>query len=235
MKRRADVRRFRRRGRRGGRLTKICFATATLVLAGAAAVSVSPLTALRSVQVEGADAAVAAQVRHALSGQLGRPLALIDRSRVHDALSALTRIGGYSLLLEPPATMVVRVVERVPLAAVRRGGGYAVVDADGITLQVSSATPSLPLVTSAVGSAGFRAAVDVIQALPRIIDERISTVSATTTDDVSFTLRGRKGATVVWGDHSHAALKARVLAALLKAAPHASRYDVSSPNDAVTR
>ncbi|HEU0257691.1 MAG TPA: cell division protein FtsQ/DivIB, partial [Microbacteriaceae bacterium] len=182
-----------------------------------------------------ATGSTAAEVRHAVSGQLGRPLASISRSEVHDALAKIDRIGSYSLALKPPNTMVLRVTQRVPVAAVRHAGGYATVDAAGVSLAQSRARPALPLVTSRVDTKGFAAAIQVIQALPATVDKRVDTVSATSLDNVAFTLRGHHGATVVWGDRSKPALKAKVLTALLGAVPHAARYDVSSPGDAVTR
>ncbi|MGH1551067.1 hypothetical protein ACRAWB_18585 [Leifsonia poae] len=50
---------------------------------------------------------------------------------------------------------------------------------------------------------------------------------------MSFTLRGSR-ATVVWGSAENSSLKAADLAALLKSAPDAGRYDVSSPHSVTT-
>ncbi len=58
--------------------------------------------------------------------------------------------------------------------------------------------------------------------------------TAATADDVTLELAG--GAQVVWGSAEDSALKATVLAALMRAAPPdtVSQYDVSAPSSPVT-
>jgi cell division protein FtsQ len=55
-------------------------------------------------------------------------------------------------------------------------------------------------------------------------------VEAASPDDISLVLS--RGRTVVWGSAEQSARKARVLALLLRR--HATRYDVSVPDVAVT-
>jgi len=232
---RREVRRFTRRTRHRRALLLGVAGAVAAVVAASILVTVSPLMAVRTIEVSGTHRLSASQVEHAVAGQLGRPLALVDRTAVRRDLGRIRMIRSYSLVSEPPSTLKIRIVERVPVAAVKTSGGYAVVDAAGVTIETSRAKPkAYPVVSSAVGSPGFASAASVLQALPASTAKKVATVSASGDADVSFTLRGST-AKVVWGDSSSSALKAVILTRLLAAVPHASLYDVSSPRDVVTR
>jgi cell division protein FtsQ len=123
----------------------------------------------------------------------------------------------------------VRVVPRTPVAQIRAGAAYALVDAAGVTLRTSATRiAGTPLVTSAAGSRAFTAAADVIESLPAALAPRVRTVAAPTPDAVRLTLAD--GRLVLWGSADDGAAKAAALsAALVHVARSAHRIDVSVP------
>lgn len=211
-----------------------------IVLLGAVLVSISPLMALRTIDVVGAQRVDAAAVRQALGGQVGTPLPLLDYSKIHDELGKFALIRSYSTEADPPGTLVVRIVERTPLALLKASDGFQLVDQAGVVMQTTSGRPGgYPLISFPDGASKstrqseFAASAAVLAALPDGMLATVATASATGEEDV--TLKLSSGVTVVWGGPDDAELKSTVLGDLVKGAPHASLYDVSAPNSPVTR
>jgi cell division protein FtsQ len=236
---RGEARRFTARTRRRRRLQLGIAGFVVLVLGGAVVTAYSPIMALRHIEVVGAHAVPASQLRQALAGELGKPLPLVRQADVRHALDDFRLIESYSTQLEPPSTLVVRITERTPLAVVKNGGSYEVVDQAGVVLSAGSAPqPGLPVVTFPAGerpekSAGFAAAAAVIAALPESVRATVTAASATSANNVTLSLQG--GKQVIWGDADQTELKTADLKALLTGAAGASVYDVSSPRAPITR
>ena len=235
---REEVRRFTWRSRRRRNLWLAALGILATLVAFVLVGTFSPLMALRTIEVVGANRVPAEQIQSALGGQLGTPLPLVDFAEVKENLSAFTLIQSYVTESRPPSTLVVRIVEREPLGALVTAAGFDLVDAAGVVIQSSVERPAGYATIDAragVGSAGFRAATAVIAALPPDIRSTLDTVTAATTDDVTLTLEG--GARVVWGSAEKSDFKAVVLAALIVSHPVGSvgEYDVSSPDSAVLR
>lgn len=235
---REEVRRFTWRSRRRRTIWLVSLgiiaALGGFVLIGA----YSPLMALKTIEVVGADRVPSAEVQAALGEQLGTPLPLVDFSKVKKELSRFTLIRSYVTESRPPGTLVVRIVEREPIGAVVTPAGFDLVDAAGVVIQSGTERPAgYATITarSGAGSTGFQAAAAVIMALPDGIRGQLDTVTAATKDDVTLTLVG--GARVVWGSAEKSEYKAVVLAALVVSHPVGSvgEYDVSSPDSAVLR
>ncbi len=211
-----------------------------VVLAAAALVSVSPLMALRSIDVEGTRQVDAAVVRKALDSQLGTPLPLLDYGKIRAKLQGFPLIRSYSTEAEPPGTLVVRIVERTPIALLKRPSGYELVDQAGVVMQTTAERPGGYPVIEIPDDASersrqkeFEAAAAVLAALPDGMLGQVDTASATGAQDVTMKLTS--GVTVVWGGADQSALKSAVLQRLVAAAPGASVYDVSAPKSPVTR
>lgn len=237
---RGEVRRFTRRSRRRRMLWLGAAGVAVALVLGVVLVGLSPLLALRHVEVVGASRLDAATIASKLDDQVGRPLALLDQAEISSDLAAFPLIRSYTLESHPPDTLVVRIVERQPIGVVRQGAAFVLVDAAKVPISSSATRPGGYPLISATGAAadanadsGFAAASAVLSSLPADVLARVDTISAKTKDDVSFTLRGG-GATVVWGSAEDSELKAADLAALLKGAPDAHRFDVSSPHSVTT-
>ena len=235
---RAEVRRFTERARR--RRTAWILGLGSVVLAfgfiiGAA---YSPLMALRTIEVVGTSRIPATEVSAALADQLGTPLPLIDADVVKGALSQFTLIQSYVTESRPPGTLVVRIIERVPVGVLAGPTGFDLVDAAGVVIDTTpERTVGYPLIDAPDGidSEGFQAAAAVLAVLPDGIRAQLDTVTAVTTDDVTLSLLG--GERVVWGSPEQSEYKAVVLAALLVGHPAGTvnEYDVSSPDNAVLR
>ncbi|TFC75537.1 FtsQ-type POTRA domain-containing protein [Cryobacterium sp. TMS1-20-1] len=235
---RAEVRRFTGRTRRrriawivGGGSVALTFG----LIIGAA---YSPLMALRTIEVVGTSRIPAGDVAAALADQLGTPLPLLDADEVKTELSQFKLIQSYVTESRPPGTVVVRVIERVPVGVLAGASGFDLVDSAGVVVETTpERAVGYPLIEApdGVDSAGFTAAAAVLAVLPESIRTQLDSVTAVTTDDVTLSLLG--GERVVWGSAEKSEYKAVVLAALLVGHPAGTvnEYDVSSPDSAVLR
>jgi cell division protein FtsQ len=240
---RGEVRRFTKRSRQRRLAWLSGLAVLGALVLGVALTAFSPLMALHTIQVQGTQRISASALQTALAGQLGRPLPLVDFGAIKRDLAAFPLIRSYTTESHPPGTLIVRIVERKPVAVTQVGSKFLLVDPAGVTISSSAQRPAgYPIVkpAGAAGSAawrsGFTAAVAVLQVLPADLLSKVDVVTAATTDDVTFTLAGG-GPTVVWGSPDQSDLKAVDLARIM-AAPGLGRitvYDVSSPHTVVTR
>ncbi len=232
---REEVKRFTRRSRRR-RLTWFIGAVTLLVVVGAVTGAVySPLLALTTIRVEGNSAVSSAQIRSAVAGQIGRPLATLDTASIKRELSRFPLIRSFVTEAVPPHTLVIKVSERTPIGTLSTASGFSVIDAAGVVLdRVKDRPAGLPIVdvkSATTTNQAFSASVSVLLSVPAELLKKIDTVSASTPDDVTLTLTGA-GQTVVWGSAEDSALKARVLVALIATQdPNAAvKYDVSAPS-----
>lgn len=236
---RAEVRRFTVRQRRR-RLAWIGVAAALVLLVlGTLGAAYSPLFAVERVRVVGTSTLDAAEVEAALAGQLGTPLPRVDSSKVKAALVQFPLVETYTLEARPPHELVVRIVERTPVGAISSSAGYTLVDAAGVALATTAEPPAgYPLieVTGGVNSPAFAAVGMVYRSLPEDIRVQVTSMSATTANDVTLTLGGT-GTKVVWGNADESAYKARVLATAMAVRPPGDvfTYDVSAPDAVVIR
>lgn len=235
-----EVRRFTRRSRSRRRLI-IGGISLAIVFVTLIAVAVwSPLLALKEITIVGANRVDAAAVREALDSQLGTPLALVDLDRITDELAAFPLIRSYTTESVPPHTLIVTLVEREPVGMVNDGSSFAVVDPAGIVIESSTTRlPGLPVIAAgdpSIANPAFASAIEVLLALPPELLARVDTISATTNDDVTFTLAGGVQA-VTWGSADRSAFKARVLATLVTTQPAtaAVEFDISAPDAPVVR
>jgi cell division protein FtsQ len=235
-----EVRRFTRRARlRRGIIFSAVSSVAVLAIVISFAVF-SPVLALRTITITGTSRLDPAEVSSALSDQLGKPLALVDFAEITRKLADFPLIRSYTTESDPPHTLVVSIVERVPVAAVSAGAGFHSVDPAGVTVESSAERPpSLPLIeleNASIKDRAFRSVVKVLLALPKSLLASVDTITATTNDDVTFVLVGA-GQSVLWGSSDRSSYKARVLSALLATQNPAAHveYDVSAPDSVVVR
>jgi cell division protein FtsQ len=240
---RGEVRRFTKRSRRRRLAWLSGLAVLAALVLGVTLTAFSPLMALRTIQIQGTQRIRASALQSALANQIGRPLPLVDFGAIKSDLAGYPLIRSYTTESHPPGTLIVRIVERKPVAVTQVGANFLLVDPAGVTISSTPQRPAgYPVVQppgtagSAAWKAGFDAAVAVLQVLPADLLSKVDVVTAATTDDVTFTLVGG-GPKVVWGSPDQSDLKAADLAKIM-AAPGLGRvtvYDVSSPHSVVTR
>lgn len=231
---RAEIRRFTQRSRRRRMIWWGSVGGVLAVVLGSVVVAYSPLFAVEQITVAGADTLDPDAVATALEGQVGTPLALVDRSEVKAALVGFPLIETYSVEVRPPNELLIRVVERTPIGVVKTGAGYSLVDAAGVVLSTTSQRPDGVAVLDISGgtdSEAFTSAGLVMRSLPADLRAKVTTVTASSVDDVTLTLEGDR--TVTWGNAEQSARKAYTLDKLVEARPDAGSYDVSSPDVAV--
>lgn len=229
----------RRRRRRAIWIALIAIVAA--VAAVVAIVMLTPVFALKTITVDGLTALKPAVIQSALTPLQDKPLTQIDRSQVWKLLEPIPQVQSVAIEARPPHTLLVHIVERVPVALLKSGSTYLLVDPNGVRLGTTAdpAKVPLPLIDggpASIGQANFKATTAVLAVLPPPVLAQLLKASASSPDAVELTLdNGKK---VLWGNSSEQTLKAQVLQALLKATsadPSVSLYDISSPRHPVTR
>lgn len=227
---RTQVRRFTARQRRRRRSWLIGIGAVLAVAVLAVLMAYTPIMSVREIRVEGAERVSAEALSQDLAGQLGSPFPMVDEGEIKAVLTGYPLIESYNVEARPPSTLVVRIVERRPIGVVAAEGGFEIVDAAGIVIERSAEHPAgFPLieVDRLAEPAAFRAAAAVLRSMPAELLARVTTITATTRDDVSFGLSD-SAARVLWGDDSEGAVKATLLEALMRAQPEATLYNVTS-------
>lgn len=205
----------------------------TLVILVVVAV-LSPLLAVREIEVVGANRVSAAAILKDLNSLKGKPLPQITSEELAGKLSKYQLIDSVSAVALPPSKLRVVVVERTAIAIVNINGNDYLYDAAGVQLGRAANSDHLPTIEQA-GNPGssktFNQAIAVILSIPVDLLPRVQSVSARSKDNVVLHLR-TYGQKILWGDPSDPALKAKVLSALMNHyAKHYGRtFDVSAPN-----
>lgn len=230
-------------GKRRKRNLLVAVFTAAVLVSGLLAAAVySPALAVGTVSVSGNKLVTSAQVQAALEPLKGKPLPQIGDDEVGRLLAPLVQIKSVETQARPPSELVVEVLERVPVALVKQGKQYRLVDVDGVVLGTTAdaASVALPVIDGGAGTIGkdlFQATAAVLGALPLDVLARLSNASAQSVDAVELKLVD--GQTILWGNAGEKELKARVLEALLKVPADPKNpvrvYDVSAPRHPVTR
>lgn len=196
----------------------------------------SSLLTVKSVQVLGTSRQSPVAVRALLEPEVGRQLARVDLSVAAQRVVNLPAVRSVQVVRAWPNSLEVRVTERVPVAVAAAGGGFTLLDVQGIRMASTAKSPgNLPLLTPATLAAGTgatRAATESLNQLAPALRSRVRTADAKTPDSVTLTLKN--GATVKWGSSEDSERKAEVLAVLLSKIK-AKTYDVTAPGTPVTK
>ncbi|WP_018134677.1 cell division protein FtsQ/DivIB [Acaricomes phytoseiuli] len=244
--------RDRRRGRRPWVPWTIAGGTLAVVALILILVIFSPVLALKKITVDGLTLASEEQVQAALAPLQGKPLTQITQAEVRQLVSSMPQVDSVSIEARPPSTLLVHVLERVPVAVLKNGDQYALVDPQGVILGTAPdpAAAQLPLIDGAGLQPEsdqrsrdiFSAITAVLAALPQDVRAQMASATASSPDAVELALNNGKKA--IWGDASQMALKAKALKALIDNPPASQQgkpeqpvqvYDVSSPQRPVTR
>ncbi|MFK0040806.1 FtsQ-type POTRA domain-containing protein [Paenarthrobacter sp. NPDC090517] len=202
----------------------------------------SPVLAVRTITVDGTTLLAPDAVQKALSGLEGKPLPQVSEQEINELLKPLVQVRSATMEARPPSELLIHVHERVPVALLKQGDSYVMVDVDGVQLGATKdlTAVALPLIDAGVGTTNtelFKAIAAVLDTLPADILARMSTASALSADAVELKLVD--GKTVVWGNAEDRELKSKALEALLRmpADPKVpvSVYDVSVPRHPFTK
>ena len=237
---RAELRRFTRRAR-NRKLVLLSVAGVLASLMALITVAVfSPVLALRTIVVDGTNRIDPAEIQAAVEVHKGTPLALLNFDAITADLSVFPLIRSYVTEIVPPDTLLVHIVERKPIGAVKIDGVFRLVDPAGITIQESAerieGVPVIEIAGEDTSGPAFAAVTAVLLSLPVDVRTKVQTATATTKDDVSFVLSG-VGQRVVWGGASDSTRKAALLATLISItdADKAGEFDVSAPSNGIFR
>lgn len=209
----------------------------------------SPVLGVKTVVFDGQKLVGDGTLQLAVAPLVNKPLPQVTDSEVQELLDSVVQVKSSSIEARPPSTLLVHIVERVPVALLKNGENYLMVDQDGVQLGSTKdpAKASLPLIdggTAAIGQDTFQAMTAVLANLPQGILSQLANATAKSPDAVELALAD--GRRVVWGNASDMELKAQVLEALLNAPPPtaaagkpdpapAKVFDVSAPRHPVTR
>lgn len=229
------------KGRKRRRTVLTVLAIIVALVAGIIAAAIySPVFAVRTVTVDGAKLLQPAAVQKALEPVKGKPLPQINDAEIAALLKPLVQVRSVSTEARPPSELLVHITERVPVALVKNGDSYLLVDVDGVKLGSTPDTASilLPVIDGQGANQDlFKAITAVLATLPADVLAKMASASAKSPDAVELKLTD--GKIVVWGNADEKELKARVLEALLKAPANpkvpVNVYDVSAPRHPFTK
>lgn len=209
---------------------------AWLLLAG-------PVLAVRAVHVDGLVSLPADQVREAAGIASGTPLLRVDLDTAEQRVSGLPPVASVELTRDWPGSVVITVVERVPVAVVGAAGRRSLIDADGVLFDMVTGAPPdgvVPLDVAAPGpeDPATRAGIAAIAAIPAEVREQVSHAAARSPEDIVLTLAD--GTVVHWGDARESRAKSAALVGLIQqvrsgALDPAGTIDVSTPDAVVLR
>ena len=227
------------RQRRSWRLTFFALALAGVVALAVWALFGSRLLVVRSVVITGTKLVPRSEVLAAAGVEPGMPLIEVNAAQVASRIDAIRQVRSAQVTRSWPDRLVIVVTERTPAVAVTApGGGWDMVDADGVIVRWATSHPaSLPVYTATVpvtslrGDPDLSAAAAVLAGLPAQLKGSVKSVTAPSPDQVTFQLSG--GITVVWGGADRTAAKAQELTALERTGSH--YYDVSAAGVLVTK
>jgi cell division protein FtsQ len=192
-------------------------------------VAFSPLLDVDTVRVSGNKRVAAAVIRNVGGVHDGDPLVTVDLDAVRHRIARLPAVKSVTVRRSWPSTVVVTVVERVPVVAVRRPGRFDLYDLDGVPVEtVTVAPPGTPVLTvpGEPTRAVVTATVDLMRALTPNLRKIVSGLRADANGSLSFRLAD--GAEVIWGDAERTAEKVKALRLLVL--QHARRYDLRVPD-----
>ncbi|HEY0506514.1 MAG TPA: FtsQ-type POTRA domain-containing protein [Blastococcus sp.] len=231
-----------RRGRLRRRHVRLAVTASVLVALGWALLA-GPLLAVRTVQVDGAGTLPADLVRESAGIEVGLPLLRVDVDAAEERVAQLPQVASVEVARGWPSSVVITVVERVPVAIVGEPGRRSLVDAEGVLFDsvTGSAPPGVvPLDVARPGSGdpATMAGLAAVSALPAEVRRDVVQAAATSAEDISLTLT--EGTIVRWGDAERSTDKAAALAGLLEQIDAgrlepAQTIDVSTPSAVVLR
>jgi cell division protein FtsQ len=220
---------YRRRWLVGAGALVLVLALATWLL------GFSSVLGVRTVTVSGTRLLSPAQVESAAAVRSGSPLSTLDTAAIRARVAALAEVRTVTVSTSYPSTVRIRITERVAVGYRAVANGAALVDASNVQFRTQSRPPAgLPQLATVgeSGDSGLAVAVAAVAgALPPSLAQRVSLITAASTESVTLRLFDRR--TVLWGGTDRSADKARLMTALLR--QPGRYYDISDPSSVISR
>ena len=232
-----DAHRFtaRRRRRRASWLLGIgTFLALILIVTG---IVMSPLLTLTQVVVKGRETVSTNVIVGAVSDQIGKPLASLNFESIRARLGTVPRIQSFTTEIQPPHTLVIRIVERQAIGYMAGNPKWSIVDAAGVVIDTVISRPMrLPeLSVPSTTDRAFTSITETLTALPDSVRRSVLSIAATSRDSVRFILRG-SGHRITWGSPDNSPIKVLVMNRALEVANRDGGVydiDVSAPDNIV--
>jgi cell division protein FtsQ len=203
----------------------------------------SPVLGVTSVQVDGVTSLPPDQVREAAGIAPGTPLLRVDVAAARARIARLPQVAKVEVTRGWPHTVVVTVVQRVPVAVVGAPGQRTLVDAHGVLFDTITGAPPagvvpLDLTSPGPGDRATMAALAAVEAMSTDLRKRVASVAVPSAEDITLTLTD--GTVVQWGAPEESDRKGSALAATLEQLADekldpAKTIDVSTPEAVVLR
>lgn len=204
---------------------------------------ISPVLGVTSVRVDGVTSLPADQVREAAGIAPGTPLLRVDVAAARARIARLPQVAKVEVTRGWPHTVVVTVVQRVPVAVVGEPGQRTLVDAHGVLFDTITGAPPagvvpLDLASPGPGDRATMAALAAVEAMSTDLRKRVASVAVPSAEDITLTLTD--GTVVQWGGPEESDRKGSALAATLEQLADekldpAKTIDVSTPEAVVLR
>ena len=189
----------------------------------------SPVLAVRTVDVTGLEQIPDEEVLAALGAVAGTPLLRVDTTAAARRVAGIARVAQVRVKRDYPTTLTVEVVERTPWAYYDGADGPHMIDESGVDYGVEPPPIGLPRISTPEvldEPELLRGGLQVLGELPPPLWDLVSELAINSTDDLELTLYD--GRTIRWGDAADTALKGAVALAILSQPGQA--FDVSSPS-----
>ncbi len=191
--------------RRTWRAALFALALAGVIGAGAWVLFGSPLLVVRSVIVTGTHLVPRSEVLAVADVEPGTPMMRVNTAQIAGRIVTIRQVGSVQVTRSWPDRVVIVVRERTAVLALTAmkgngevGGGYDLVDADGVTVRWAARRPAdLPLYPTAAPIASLRgdpdlaAAAAVLGKLPAWLRQMVTSVTAPNPDQVTLRLSRR--------------------------------------------
>jgi cell division protein FtsQ len=193
----------------------------------------SSVLATSRVEVSGADVLSSRQVRDAARVPLGLPLARQDLDAVANRVAMLAPVESVTVDRAWPDAVAISVTERTAVLGLRDPAGYTLVDRAGVAFQHVGRLPEGIVLVDAnrTDTALLSQVALVANAFDTDLRSKVTAVRATS--PIALTVVLKSGVTINWGAADQSALKAQIVAALLRRDPR--HVDVSSPHNPAVR
>jgi len=194
-------------------------------------VGFSSVLGVRTVTVTGEHRVSDVEITAAAGIAHGAPLARLDTAAIRARVAAIPAIRSVSVSTSFPATVHIRVTERVAVGYRQDADRVVLVDADDVQFASQPHAPRLPELVATGDRARSAAAATVAAALPTGFAGAVARIEVPTTQTITLTLTD--GRVVLWGGTDRSAEKAKLVPVLVH---QPGRYfDVSDPSSVISR